>query len=482
MATINLPSSTRRPVAAQSFDFTSQARGLVPVARRLAIVAAMTSAGSATAAEPVQVTSEADARTLFGTGSECALMVAAANKAFRKVQRQHGGGPAEIWVSPVADAGGTAAVHRFAISGTSTEQADIVVRICGRTVRAGIASGVAAAAAATALDEAVDAIANDLPVTSAVATSVNVDLTARQTGVNGDDIVISVESAPAGLTITPSQTVSGAGAPTLTTSLASLLDKQYLAIAIADHTSTEVTALTTHLTNAWDSIEKKFGHGFVGETGTLSTATTLASGANDETAVIVAGESFRDLPYEIAAQVAAMSVVVEKPSYNYNRTELDLYGPPIASAFNATEIETALAGGATPLSLTENGDVLMERLVTTKTTVNSAPFEDLLDLKNSKTLAHYALQIDAMALAAMQGANLDDDFIGLIEDRAINILELGEEAGDLQNVEDHLDDLILEVHPTIKSRLLVEIPQSVVQSANQIDFTHRMFIEAPAGG
>lgn len=482
MATINLPSSTRRPVAAHTMDFTSSARGLTPVARRLAIVAAMTSAGSATVAEPVQVTSEVDARELFGTGSECALMVAAVNKAVRKVKRQHGGGAPEIWVSPVADAGGTAAVHRFAFGGTSTEAADVVLRICGRTVRTGIASGVAAAAVATAVDLKIDAIADDLPVTAAVASSTNVDLTARQTGVNGSDIVISVESLPAGITCTPSEQTAGLGAPTLTTSLASLLDKQYLAIVVADHTSTEVTALTTHLTNAWDSIEKKFGHGFMGETGTISTATTLASGANDETLCIASAEAFRDLPYEIAAQVAAMSLTVEKPSFNYNLTELDLYGPPIASAYNSTEIETALAGGVTPLSLNDQGNVLMQRLVTTKTTESSAPFENLLDLKNSKTVAHYALQIDNVVQPAMSGANLDDDFIGLIEDVVISILQAGEVAGDLHNVDQHLEDVILEVHPTIQSRLLVEVPHSVVQSANQIDFTHRMFIEAPAEG
>lgn len=474
----NLPSNVRRPVAAHTFDFTSGARGLRSLSRRLAIVAMKTAAGTASADVPVQITSEADARTLLGVGSEAALGVSSALKNFRRTARQHAGGAAEVWVVPVTDPGGTAAVHRFVIAGTATASGDLIIRIAGRTIRASVNNGDAAATVAATLNGAINAIANDLPGTSGVAT-VNVDFTVTNTGVFGNDVVTSVESEPAGITATPSALTPGVGSAVLTTPLASLLDKLYLAIAIGNHASADVTALQVHTLSAWDSTTKLFTHGFVAEGGTLATATALAAAANDETIQITTAEDSPNLPIEISCAVAAMGVTVERPAFNYNRTELDLFAPPAASVYNSTEIETALAAGTTPLSVTDNGNVLMERLVTTKTTESSSPFEDLLDLKNSKTLAFYALQIDAAAQQAMKGSNLDQDFIDLVEDIVFSILVEGENIGDLHNVELHKTDLLLEVHPTIASRLLIEVPQAVVPSATQLDFTHRLFVEAP---
>lgn len=476
----NLTSDVRRPVVSSTFDYTSKSRGTAGIDRNLLIVAMKLSTGTATVNEPVEVFDEADAQLKGGVGSESYFGVQWALAGARRTRQQHGGAPPRIFVCHIADPGGTPAVHRIAAVGTASESKDAILRVSGRTINVPIPSGTAAATAVTLIAAAVNAVADDLPVTASSAAS-NCDLTARHTGVIGNDIDVVVVQEPADLTLTASVQTAGSGTTDLTAPLAACLDKQYLAIVIGNHASADVTDLVTHMGNAWEATEKKFGHGFVAETGSLSTATTLASGANDEKVQLTAYTGCPNLPIEVAAAVAGMGLTKEQPSYNYDLTELPLYTPYTpGDAYIASEVETALAAGCTPITVSQNGKSIMQRLVTTKTTVNSVQFEDLLDLKNSKTLAHYALLIDRDVRLAMRGANLDDEFIDLVKDLVYAKLKDGERAGDLHNVDAHKEEIVAEVHPSITSRLLAVVPQAVVQSAHQVDFTQRMFIEAPA--
>lgn len=476
----NLTSDVRRPIIASSFDTTSASKGLTPQNRRLAIVAAMTSAGSATANTPVQVSDEQDAIEKFGEGSEAHLMVLWALKTFAAVIAQHGGAASQIWVCPVADPAGTANVKRFAIGGTTaSESKDMIVRIAGRTIRAAITSGDAPAAAATKLQAAIEEVDQDLPITAAVATSVNVDCTARVTGVNGDAAPIEVVQVPNGLTVTPSETVAGVGTPTLTTALANLLSKHYQALAISAFASADVTALATHTDAAWANTAKKFRHAFVGLNGTVSAATTLAA-TNREAICFHEIEGCPNTPGEIAVALAAMSLTVERPAHNYAKTVLPLYAPSDSDAFTDAEVETCLAGGVTPSTVNDAGEVVMERWVTSRTSNGGSVFESLLAGINSKTLYYYALQAEAKAAEVIKGASADADLLELIHDIVfVEVLKAGEDAGDLHNVDAHEAELRVEAHPDLPHRILVEVPQSVVQEALQVDFTHRLHIEAP---
>jgi phage tail sheath gpL-like len=232
------------------------------------------------------------------------------------------------------------------------------------------------------------------------------------------------------------------------------------------------------MNDMWGAGTKRFRHAFVGERGSLGTATTLANGAQRKDIVVASYEGSGSLPGEIAAAVAAMRLTKEKPSQNWDGTLIPLYPPTDALAYIDTEVETALAGGVTPLTKSPTGFAKVERLVTTQTQDSAGnPFENMLDLANSYTLAYYGLQADIAIARAIKGKNLDSDLIKSLFGVVYSVLLLGEDNKDLHNVEAHKGELQVDVHNSLPTRLLVDIPCAVVPNAHQADATMRLIIE-----
>ncbi len=468
----NLPSDKRRPGTYHTFDDTSGARGLVPVTRSVACVGIKTSTGTLAVNTPQQVFNEAEADTYAGVGSELSLMV---RQVFAELRAQ--GASCQVWIVAVAAPVNAAATRTLTFTGPATAAGDAVFQIAGRTIHATVKVGDSANTIAATAKAAIDVQAPTLPITAGVASAV-VTTTNRVHGVNGNDVVVSAVSAPAGVTIVAANGTAGAGVASLVSALDSLGSRDYLAIAVANHLAQDVTDIGSHMDAMWASGRKRWRHAFMGENGSLATATTLASPANRKEIIIGSYESSPSLPCKIAASLAALSQSKERPSYNYDGAELQLYPPPDASVFSDDEVETAILGGVTPLTITDAGKAKMERLVTTKATLNSAAFENLRDYAVSATSAYTARQVDAKLAPAMKGKNLDSDFLKQLRDLAYSVLKQMEVLGDLQNVDLHAAELKVGAAANSPSRALVEIPESVVPNCHQIDVTHRLFVEA----
>ena len=477
MAQSNLASDKRRPGTFHYFDDTSGSRSLIPIERSVALVGVKSSAGTATVNVPLQVFNESEGAAAGGQGSEIDMMVRAAFAAMRSLAASIRGSACKVFVVPLTAPSGVQATRTFTVTGTATANGDLVIRIAGRTIRAPVKSGDVQNTVAANLKTAIDAYLTTLPVTVGVSTNV-VTTTHVTNGVNGNDVKVEVVSTVGGVTVVAANAVAGTGVASIVTALDSLGAKDYLAVALGGHLAQEVTDAGTHLDAMWLAAKKRYRHVFIGETGTLATATTLASGGNRKDIVIGSFEQSPSLPSEFAAMLGVMSQVRERPSYNYDGTILPLYAPADTYIYDDSEVETALAGGVTPLTVTtDTGSPRVERLVTTKTTVSSIRFENLLDYSHSATVAYYARQLDARLVRAIQGQNVDSEFLKDLKDIAFEVLKQGEDLGDLHHVDDHVAELIVEAHPTIPSRVLLEFPQSVVPSAHQIDVTHRLFVE-----
>ncbi len=471
MAQSNLASDKRRPGTFHFFDDTSGARSLIPIDKTIALVAVKTAAGTATSNVPILASNEAEAETYAGKGSMLSLM---ARKAFATMRKLNFA--AKVYLVPLDAPAGVANVRTFTFTGTATANGDIVLRIAGRTIRVPVKSGDVQNTVAASAKAAIDPFNSDLPGTATVATNV-VTFTWNTTGVNGNDMLVEVVSTVAGVTVAAAQTVAGSGAATIATALDALASRDYLIIALSNHTSTDVTALGTHLDAMWAAAKKRYRHAIMGETSTLATATTLAAAANRKDILVAGMEASPSLPGEIAASVGVMLISHDRPSHNYDGTELPLYAPSDTYVFDDAEIESALSGGVVPLSVTDSGAVRVERAVTTKTTVGGIRFENLLDYSNSATSAFYARQIDARFTRAIQGQSVDADFLKDLRDIGYDVLKQGEAIGDLHHVDEHAGEIVVESHPTIPSRILAEIPESVMPNAHQIDVTHRLFVE-----
>lgn len=469
-----IPSTTRKPGQFHEFDLVTGAGGLTPLPNPVLLLGTQLAGGSATADEFVEVTDEAQGDLLFGAGSELALMV---RKAFETGKR--------IGIMPVlfgaglADPAGTAALFTMTVTGgPAAEAADIVFRIAGRTIRAGVSADDTDTEIAEAIVAAIDEVEGLLPVTAANVLGV-VTLTARQTGVNGNDIAVTVDDVGlSGVAIAVAATVPGVGVTDPTVALDNSLSQYFESKVIANHLAADVAILEAHQDEAWAPAAKRWNHAFLAETGTLATANTLASTSDDERIQVITYEDSPALPSEIASAVAVAVSSQELANFNWDAFELPLALPPDASVYTDTEIESALAAGSTPLSPNDARDTTqIVRLITTKTTEGGNPFENAKDLATIRGLVKVVRQLDVTFSQQFNAQNKSALVLKRMRSVAYRILKLFEDQGVTQNVDALFPQLLVAGDPTVATRALVNVPESIIPNLHQIVFTHVLFVE-----
>lgn len=456
-----IPSNIRRPGVFSKFLFSLAGRSLTPLPLKMVCIGMMHSSGSASVETPYAVLDDGDGDTLFGVGSEVALMI---RKAFEQGRLQ--GNHPQIYGIGIAEPSGTKRTTTFTITGPATADGNAVFRIAGRTIVVGVASGDTATTVAAALDALADAMVANLPVTSGAASGVTT-FTHVTKGENGNDVDFEVVSLPSGLACVVATGAAGSGVVDVTNSLNAALALKFNGLALANRKSADVTDAKAYTALSWAYNVKKWGHVFIGDPSTLSAADTLALASNSYTVVISSCEDSPSLPGEIAAATCCKVFGTERPNANHDRAELALYPPPLASVYSAPEIETALLSGATPLIPTAQGDRLeIVRLVTTHTlTSGGSPDFATFDLATSRVAAWMADQIDAA---------YDRDFTG--ED-ALEVISDTDPA----DVRTRMRDMIVDIHydaqeakiirdvDTYKSQIRVEEDESVPGRINVID-------------
>lgn len=472
----SVPSSKRRPGTYLEHNILSAGRGLVPIAYRVVLIGAKTSAGTQTNGVPVQVFSESEGDAYFGKGSELALMVRAAFKAGKKY-----GNTPEIWACSLADpGGGVKAAYTFTITGAATQAGDIEFSINGVVMRAGVAVGDSVTTMALAVKAASDAKLAEIYTTSSCSLGV-ATFTCNNAGVNGQDLKILVKKTPPGVSAVVANSVPGTGAYDITATLDTLIDRHYHGIAIANHTATDVTDFAAHIDSMGQPGTKRWVQPFLATNGTLASATALATGANKKETQVVCGEDVPELPGQIAATMVTTFFAEADPALAFDDVEVPLSLPPAASNPTDSEIEAALAAGVTLLAANPQGTAMkIVKMVTTLTTVNSAPFEACMDSTVVKTLIYTAIQVDAAWAVWSQDPKNKKKTAGAKErlrSVTLRVLRDEEKLEYLQKVDDHLGELVVEDDLLVATRLNVAIPASVVSPLHQKVGVINLFVE-----
>lgn len=479
-----IPATERRPGVYQEFYIDN--RGTVAfVAVRLCVVAIKSAAGTATPGVAVQVLDEDAADTLAGRGSQAALMLRAA---FQQIQRAGGGGP-ELWLNAMAapSSGATAATQTFTVTTTTVLAGEVVFKIAGRPLVASVAAGASATQIASSMKEAIDAAVKILPVTGAAVAGV-VTCTAVHTGVHGNDIAYQVVSTPSGVSVATAVGVAGAGAVDVTTTLDAMLDRDYDAIALGNHTATDVSDAVAHNAAAWGYEQQRYRHVILGERGTLATANGLATPANNKTVVIVGCEGCPNLPGEMAAAFAAATWSKVKddgttsPNANLDGEVLYLYPPQSADAFTSAEQNSALASGVTPLIPTDDGQaVTIVRAVTTKTLTNGAFDESEFDLAFSRTQAYIARENNLSIKANHKQQVRDASLLTRIRDTVLAVQRRAAASNPpvLVGVEQIKDEITATYATAPSGRVVVENPFIVASPHHQTVVKNRQLISLP---
>lgn len=436
------------PDTKQSFDFTSSSAGAGPGRKRLACLGQKTSAGSLAVNTPTQVLDELDVIAKCGPGSDLAIDLLAAMKTARDYYNRYSGESAlvqipDFYAVAVADPGSpTAATYTLTITVATAEAGDIIVEIAGRPVVLTILAGDAQNAIATALAAKINAYTPALPVTAAAATNV-VTLTARCTGVHGNDIrVPKVRKKPNGVTsIVAAAGAAGVGAVDITPPLDTLVDQRYHEVVVGTHVAGDVTKLNTWLNTRWAAGAKQFDFVHMGEYGTIATGTALAAAFNRPEAHVHACEGFGFLPGELAGALAAVRATEGRLNLSFNDVTLPFAPPDAVDAFTPTEIETAGSNGLNPLGRNTVGDrIRITRYATTKTTDNSVAFDRLIDTQVLNRMAEFSLELDALWKLKFARANRDDETLEAIVSEAYSLALDYQKRKWFQNVEAHKNE------------------------------------------
>lgn len=467
----SLPNNVRRPGAFSTIKWQNALTTALNDLRAV-IVAEKTAAGTALADTPIQIFDEDDADTKLGMGSFAAL---GCKKAFEQGKLMGGAMP-EVWCAPLTEPGaGAKATITLTITVTTAQQGDLKFRIAGRPVVAPVNAGDAQNTIAATVKAAIDATQRTLPGTASIAANV-VTFTIATKGVNGNDVVADLVSAPAGVTLTIAVGAAGTGAAVITTAVQALYDKRYHAVGFSNHTTVDIGTLVTERAAAWGFNQQNYRFFFMGERGSLGTAQTLQAAANDFGIVIGTYEGTPSLPIEIAVVDMFAEFSSTRPNVNMDGQIVALYAPAASLVYTTSEIESALNGGLTP-HVPEGSYSKIVRMMTSEITLNGVNTEVLRDISYPRTAAYRAELHETNFRQQFKQENVTDETLPRVRDMQIGIDRslASQNPPILRDVEAHLDEYVVALHPSVPGRVQSSSPFTPAGNLHQLDSVHVMY-------
>ena len=441
---------------------------------RLLLIGQATSAGTATLDEPVLVPSSSLAEDgLFGSGSMLAAMVkrARANAPFQ-----------EIWALPVTEnAAGTAASADVTLTGLTlpvTSVSSITIYVAGTEYNISVLT---TDTATTIGDKLVTEITEDLdaPVTAANDAGV-VTLTARHKGEVGNTLDVRTDYYGDEGTLSGEIAVTaftgGTNNPDISTGIAALGDEDFLWVASAYSDAANVGVLTDWYNDAsgrWSPYQQLYGHAVMVKYDTVSNLSTFGNTMNDAHVTVVGTNKMPDPAWETVACLGAQVALhlSDAPELSRPLQTIVLQGlkaPKIADRFDITDRNTLLWDGIGTLRYSRDGEVMIDRLVTTyQTNAYGSPDATFLDL-NTMAQSQYILRYLRQKVENRHGrqALADDDAPAISgvtrpkDARATLIAGYAELAalGVVESQSEFEEFLVVERNATDANRLDVSLP------------------------
>lgn len=481
---LSIPTGLRVPGVYVEFDSSRSAQGLPVMPQKILVLGQKLATGTASALTPVVVNSAAEAKTLFGQGSQLARMFVGLKAANTLT---------ETWAIPVADDdAGVAATKTITLTGPATAAGTLATLIAGTRVAVAVAPAATATVVATALAAAINA-AGDLPVTAAANAGV-VTLTARNKGENGNDIDVRVnyrqgEVTPAGLTVAIATGAAGSGNPSVAAALAAIGATWFNTWVVAWSDDANLDLIDTDLAERWGPLHPVDALAFVGVGGTQGALATLGAARNGPHVSLIGGKRVPTSPCELAAiygGVAAYYGGID-PNRPLQTLALPTVLPPATvDQFSLAERDALLHDGISTFTVDSGGAVLIERSITTYQT-NAQGVEDTayLDVEPRRLLSYLRYSLRARISTRYPRHKLADDDTPIAAGQAVmtpsvmraEIVALAmewNEAGYVEDIERFKAELIVERDPSDPNQLNARIPTNLINGfrkfAGQIQF------------
>lgn len=469
-----IPINLRVPGAYLEMDNTKANRGLPGMPSRILVLGQKLATGTQAANTPVKILDEAAAETAFGRGSMLHLM-------FKALKAQNSW--TETYAIALDDAAAAnAAAGSVTFGGAVTGAGTLNLYLAGQRIRVGVAVGDAPAAIATAVAAAITAT-TDLSVTGVVngVTAEQVDITARNKGVAGNDIDLRVnynfgEALPAGLTSTFVAMAGGTSNPDLTDAIAAFGDTWYTSIAMPYTDAANLLLLETELTTRFGPMVMMDGRAYAAATGSHGTLTTLGNSRNSEHLSIMCATGSPSAPWAWAAAYAGVAEynLHNDPARPLQTLPLGVLPPADADRFTLEERNLLLWDGMATFKVDDGGRVLIERAITTyETNVNGIDDPSYLDVNTLATLAYLRYSVSAVILSKYPRHKLADDGTeygagqaivtpNVIRAELISLFKDWELAGLAEGIDQFKADLIVERDAGDVNRINAIIPPDVI--------------------
>jgi phage tail sheath gpL-like len=395
------PAMSWRPSGVYA-EFDPSQANTAPQNQRALIVGQVLAAGTATPNVPVLAYSQDQVNALCGVFSMLALMYAA-----YRLQDPYG----EVWILPVADAGGgIAGTQTLTLGGAATAAGALALYINGVPIPVAVNSGDAASAIASNVVTAVNLA--PVPATAGAVGAV-VTLTVDHKGVAVADMDVRLnyygiangEVLPAGLTAVVAAGVAGTTNPTFTTALANLGTMPFDFIVWPYTDATSMVAIEGALSDQsgrWSAVQMLYGHAFTAFRGTVGTRATFGTGRNSQHVTCL---GYYDSPtpiYIAAADFAGAHAarIRVNPAQGVAEQALNLMAPPLPSQDSVGNRNTLLWDGVSTFYVDAAGVCRIDRSVTMyQKNAAGAPDDSYLNT-NLLFQAAYAARYIAARLAS----------------------------------------------------------------------------------
>lgn len=467
-----IPADNLVPMFMTEFDNSNAAKGGAMPWKNLLIGQAL-SANSANTGTLKLITSDEQADTLYGAGSQIARMI----RAFRKNTRN-----SELWALAVAD-GTTAAEGSIAVSfagsaAVAPKSGAIRLMIGGQSVAADVVAGKTAAEVATAIAAAINEN-QQLPVT-AEASSATVTLTAKNGGTCGQGIDIRYnhyqgQELPQGVQLAiTAMTGGGSDTSYVTANVANIIRGTWFnAIVAGSDDATNVAEIKRILDDRWTATVQQTGVLFFSLNGCSVTESddatdygtasldALMERGGDLNSQVVCLPSLPETPtpgFEVAAAVlgcVAPKVLNDPAQPLSNWAVAGIVAPRETDREDLEGNNLLLKAGCALLTCGNDGTVYLKRMVTTyKTNPAGAKDTSYQQLEKVFTLSFLRWDWNNYLAGRYPHAKLADDGTDFGPGQVIMTPKLGE-AELLGRYEYWISKGLVQDYATFKANLVV---------------------------
>lgn len=380
-----VPQNIRTPFVAIEFSNEEANKGLTSQPYTALLIGSKLDSGTAEKEKPIRVTSNEQAITYFGKGSQLVAMV----ESFRKVDSF-----TSLYCLPFEDGSGAAATGKLTVDGTATAPGTLYLYLGGQRLMIGVdmddTPEIVAAAIVTAVESA------NVPV-SASATAGEVTLTAKNKGSLGNDIDLRLnfydgEESPAGLTVTVVQMSGGTGNPDIEDAI-KLLDEEthYNIIGMGYADTANLMLLREELDVRWGPMDQREGVAFFSGRGTHTELSNEGKKWNYQCFCFVHAAKTPSSPWEVAASAAALAAYYGNidPARPFQTLPMTgIMAPKIEERFRQQERNLLLYDGVSTWTVDAGSTVRAERFITTyRKTPSGADDPSYLDVTTILTLS-----------------------------------------------------------------------------------------------